>query len=112
MIIMDARKFGSTILFRVDIGEELVESIREICKRFSVTLGYMTSGIGATNKATIGVYNLDKRVYYPTEISSFYEITNLSGNISTMNNQPYFHFHVTLGNPSAMAGHVVYNQQL
>jgi predicted DNA-binding protein with PD1-like motif len=106
MIKMDAKQFGKKILFRIDKGEELVESICKICAKFDIKLGYIASGIGATDNGLIGVYDMNQRIYHPTEITSFYEITNLSGNISTMGTQPYFHFHITLGNPIAMAGHL------
>ncbi len=102
---MDSRRFDNKIMFRVDIGEELVESIMSICKKHNVNLASI-SGIGATDNATIGVYDLKKQIYHPTEITSFHEITNLSGNISTMNDQIYLHFHITLGNPNAIAGHL------
>ena len=103
---MDAKRYGNKILFRVDKGEELVESIRKICVKFKIKMGYIASGIGATDNALIGVYDMDKKIYHPSEIITFYEITNLSGNISTMDNHPYFHFHITLGNPVALAGHL------
>jgi predicted DNA-binding protein with PD1-like motif len=106
MIKMDVRQFENKIVFRVDKGEELVESITEICEKFQIHLGYLASGIGATDDAIIGVYNLKTKKYQPTHISSFYEITNLSGNITTMDQHPYFHFHITLGNPSALSGHL------
>ena len=103
---MDAKKFGNKIVFRVDRGEELIETIQKICKKFNVKLGYIASGIGATDDALIGVYNIKKKKYQPRIVNSFFEITNLSGNISTMNNEPYFHFHITLGQPVAAAGHL------
>ena len=64
------------------------------------------SGIGAIENATIGVFNVQTKVYTTTEITSEHEITNLSGTVSTLQGTTYLHLHVSLANPTPIGGHL------
>lgn len=92
---MDSRKFGDKILFRVDKGEELVDSIMKICGEHGVKLGSV-SGIGATNKVTIGLFDVDSKVYHSQEFTGSFEIAPLAGNVSTMEGKTYLHLHINV----------------
>lgn len=54
------------------------------------------NGIGSVKGATIGFYDPKTKKYYPKELDGDYEITNLSGNISTMDGEIYLHLHISL----------------
>jgi predicted DNA-binding protein with PD1-like motif len=87
--------FKDKIVVRVDKGEEIVENLKQICKDFDIKLGTIM-GIGATDKATIGLFDTKTKQYHSTDFIGEYEIAPLYGNITTMNNYIYLHLHVNL----------------
>ena len=104
---MKAKKFGNKYVIRIDRGEEIVESIREFCDANDIKLGTVT-GIGATNKVTIGILDTNTGKYKSDELTGDYEITSLTGNITTLKGETYLHFHVSLADKDhkAFGGHL------
>ena len=104
---MEYAQFGNTFIVRVDRGEEIVASLREFCEKAGVTLGSIV-GIGATDKATIGLFDVEKKEYFSKELTGNHEIAALVGNITTKDGEVYLHLHVTLGDRDhkASAGHL------
>ncbi|NLL81963.1 MAG: DNA-binding protein [Tissierellia bacterium] len=104
---MEYRKFASKYLVRLDIGEDIVEAVKDLAKKEGIRLGSVT-GIGAVNKATIGLYEVSKQEYISTELSGDMEIVSLGGNISEMNGEVYVHLHIALGtsDSNVKAGHL------
>ena len=104
---MEFKKFGSKYIVRLDRGEEIVASITELVKSENISLGRV-SGIGAVNKVTIGLFEVDTKEYHKEELIGDFEILNLSGNISQMDDKEYLHFHITIGDEdfNAFGGHL------
>ncbi len=104
---MKYRKFGTKYVLRIDKGEEIVETLKKFCREFDIKLAAV-SGIGATNHATIGLFNTSTKQYHSRQLTGNFEITNLSGNVSSMNGEVYLHLHITLSgsNCSAFGGHL------
>lgn len=104
---MDVMKYDTKLLVRLDPGEEIVSSLTEICRRENITLGRV-SGIGAVNRATVGLFNPVSKEYVSTTLENDFEITNLTGNISQMDGQVYLHLHATLADieHKAFGGHL------
>lgn len=92
---MEYKKFGNHYLIRMDKGEEIVSTLKEFCQQQNITLGSI-KGIGAVDKATIGLFKTNEKKYYSVELNGSYEITSLLGNISTMNGEVYLHLHINL----------------
>lgn len=92
---MDIKKFGNKIIVRIDPGEEILETLLHVCKEHDVRLGSIM-GIGATNKASIGLFDIASKMYHKKEFVGTYEITSLCGNVTRMNDEPYLHIHITL----------------
>jgi len=92
---MNYKKFGNTWIISIEKGEELIESICRFCRDNKITFG-MISGIGSTDNAVLGIYDASGRVYNSTMIEGDHDITNLTGNISQMDNDVYLHVHATL----------------
>ena len=105
---MDYRKFGNTYAVRIDLGEDIVENLKKLCKAEQIRLGRVEA-IGAADHAVLGVYDLDKKEYYPETIDEFMEITSLNGNITSMDGKPYIHLHATLADQrhGVHGGHVL-----
>ena len=69
--------------------------VKQICKKLDIKAGTIT-GLGATDKATIGIFNVKTKKYHSTEFTGDHEIAQLYGNISKMNNEIYLHVHVNI----------------
>lgn len=53
---MKYKRFGSTIVVRIDRGEEILDKIRELALKENIKLASVTA-LGATNDFTVGVFN-------------------------------------------------------
>ncbi len=89
------KRFNETYLVRIDRGEEIMERLAFLCDQEHITLAQVDA-IGAVDRAEIGVYDLEKKAYQAETLNGFMEITNLSGNVTTMEGKPYIHLHTTL----------------
>ena len=105
---MDYRKFGSTYMLRIDVGEEIIESLKAMCAREGVRLAQV-SAIGAADRASVGVYDLAEKRYHREDLEGFMEIANLSGSVMEMNGEPYIHLHAALADQrkAVHGGHVI-----
>ncbi len=104
---MEYKRCENKVLIRIDLGEEIVETLKQLCTELGIKLGTI-QGIGATNKATIGLINTKTKKYSSIELTGDHEITCLCGNITTMQKKPYLHLHITLCNEKnqAVGGHL------
>lgn len=104
---MKYKKFNEKIIVRIDRGEEIVSSLKQICSENNIKAGII-SGIGATNKANIGIFNPETKIYKKEEVSGNFEITSLLGNVSEMNGEVYLHLHIALIDEEfkAIGGHL------
>ncbi|HIH29626.1 MAG TPA: DNA-binding protein, partial [Thermoplasmata archaeon] len=104
---MDYKQCGNRVIVRIDKGEELVDSLKTICKKLDIKLGSIY-GLGATEKVTVGLMNTKTKKYQSKEFTGDHEITSLLGNITTMNGEVYLHLHITIGNVEhkTMGGHL------
>ncbi|MBO4893520.1 MAG: DNA-binding protein [Clostridia bacterium] len=101
------KKCGDTYVVRLEIGEEILESITELCKEENIRAAEIT-GIGAAAKAVVGIYNVDEKQYYKTEIDGPLEIVSLLGNASRKDGEPYLHLHASFSGESCncVGGHL------
>ena len=94
---MEYRRFGNTIVARIDRGEEILAAVREIAGAEHIQLASV-SALGATNDFTVGVYNVDEKQYHANDFKGNFEIVSLTGTINTMNGEFYTHLHMSAGN--------------
>ncbi len=94
---MEYRRFKDKFVVRIDKGEEILESIKEIALKENIKLASVTA-LGATNDFTVGVYKIDEKKYYSNSFKGDHEIVSLTGTINTMNNEFYTHIHMSCGN--------------
>ena len=108
VIALQYKQFGNTYMIRIDLGEDIIERLKKICEDEQIHLGRVEA-IGATDHAIIGVYDLEKKEYYPEKINEFMEIASLNGNITAMEGKPYIHLHATLADQNHVihGGHVL-----
>lgn len=94
---MKYKRFGNTIVARIDRGEEILDKIRELALSENIKLASV-SALGATNDFTVGVFNTAEKKYYSNEFKGAFEIVSLTGTINTMGGQFYTHIHMSAGN--------------
>ena len=104
---MQYKKFDNVYALRLDRGEEIIEQIKNFAKSENVKIAKI-EGIGATDDITIGIYDLEKKEYTKKNFKGLWEIASLSGNITTMNDEPYLHLHICCSNKNGeiVAGHL------
>ena len=93
---MEYRRFGNTIVARIDRGEEILAAVREIAGAEHIQLASV-SALGATNDFTVGVYNVDEMQYHANDFKGNFEIVSLTGTINTMDGEFYTHLHMSAG---------------
>ena len=94
---MEYKKFDNIIIARIDKGEEILEQLKAIAINENIKLASINA-IGAVNDFTVGVYKTDEKKYFSNSFKGYYEITSLTGTISTMNGEYCAHLHMSAGN--------------
>ena len=105
---MEYRRFGDSVVLRIQKGEEILETIKEVCAREQIALAEV-SGIGAVNDVTLGVFNSEKFEYESQRFTGDMEIASCTGSVTQMNGEIYLHLHMVVGNVTKSivhAGHL------
>ena len=104
---MEYRRFGNTIVARIDRGEEILAAVKEIAGAEHIQLASV-SALGATNDFTVGVYNVDEKQYHANDFKGNFEIVSLTGTINTMDGEFYTHLHMSAGDEKGQvfSGHL------
>ena len=104
---MEHKRYGNTVIVRMDPGEEILEQMEIAAKAENVRLGSV-SAIGAVNDFTVGLYDVAEKRYFPNRFTGAYEIVSLLGNITTMGGEYYAHLHMAAadGTGSTVGGHL------
>ena len=93
---MDYRRFGKTIVMRIDKGEEVLTQLKAMALKEDIKLASIRA-LGATNEFTVGVFKVEEKKYYANHFTGDFEIVSLTGTISTMNGEYYAHLHMSAG---------------
>ena len=94
---MEYRRFGNTVVARIDKGEEIVEKVMELAAREKSALAGVQA-LGAVGRFTVGVFKTEEKQYLSNEFQGSFEIVSLTGTLSTMEGKPYCHLHMSAGN--------------
>lgn len=94
---MDYRRFGNTIIARIDKGEEILEQVKKIALREKISLASVQA-LGAVDQFTVGVFKTEEKEYLANEFQGSFEIVSLTGTINTMHDEFYCHLHMSAGN--------------
>jgi len=104
---MKFKKIENTYIIKLERGEKIIENIKKFCTENDIKCGYF-SGIGALDEVELAHYIVENKKYTSKVFKQVLEITNLTGNIGTMDNEVYLHCHITLGDEEmkSIAGHL------
>ncbi|MAW07691.1 MAG: DNA-binding protein [Halobacteriovoraceae bacterium] len=100
-------KKNDIYLLVLDKGEDLFKSLESWAVKENIVGGTL-SGIGALKDVELGFYHLDKKEYDRKLFKREYELLSLEGNLTFLENKPFFHIHTVLGDEdfNAFGGHL------
>lgn len=104
---MEFRRFENAYVIRMDRGEEVMATLTALCEQEGIRLASVEA-IGAVDRAVVGLYDVDKKVFHRKEFQEPMELTSLLGTVTEKNGKPYLHLHATLcdANMQTRGGHV------
>ncbi len=94
---MEYRIFEDTLVVRLDPGEEICRSLLAIAEKEKIGLAEI-QGLGAVSRFTTGVFDLKEKAFKANEFSGLFEVTSLTGTLTTKGGSPYLHLHFSAGN--------------
>jgi predicted DNA-binding protein with PD1-like motif len=89
-------------------GDEAFSGLLEFAEKYHVTSAHFTA-IGALNKATLGWFDPQRKMYKKIPINGQHEVIAMSGDIALYQGKPVVHTHMVVGSPdgTTRAGHVL-----
>ncbi len=104
---MKYRRFGDTIIVRMDTGEEIVKETLRVAELEKVRLASVEA-IGAVSEFEVGVFNMAEKKFYGNRFHGTFEIVSLLGTITEMHGKPYVHLHLSAGDETGVVfgGHL------
>lgn len=105
---MEYKKFDDTYVVRLNKGEEVVETLKQLFKIENIELAEI-AGIGASDFVEIGVFNVNTKEYNTKIFEGMFEITSLIGNVTRKDSEVYLHIHINFGDENGIVkgGHLV-----
>jgi uncharacterized protein len=88
--------------------DEAFSGLMEFAEKYHVTSAHFTA-IGALNKATLGWFDPQRKMYKKIPINGQHEVIAMSGDIALYQGNPVVHAHMVVGSPdgTTRAGHVL-----
>src|SRR5271167_1630887 len=89
-------------------GDEAFSGLQEFADKYHVTSAHFTA-IGALNRATLGWFDPQRKMYKKIQINGQHEVIGMSGDIALYQGKPVVHTHMVVGSPdgTTRAGHVL-----
>ena len=99
---------GDKYVLSLNNHVEISAALAAFCKDLDIRCGAVY-GIGAINEATFRFLDPATKKYVDKTFAEQMEITNLTGNISQKNGQPYLHLHITASRSdyTCIGGHLL-----
>ena len=91
---MEYKRFGDTLVVRMDPGEEILEQVKAVAQKERVALASVQA-LGAVKEFTAGVFDLEKKEFLPRDYTGTFEIVSLTGTIDSMGGEFYCHLHMS-----------------
>ena len=93
---MEYRRFGDTILVRLDPKEDICGKLIEVAEKEQIQLAEI-SGLGAVNDVTTGVFDPEAKQYHANRFQGTFEIVSLTGTLTRQDGNAYLHVHMSVG---------------
>ncbi len=93
---MEFRKVDNCYYVYVQKDESVLETLTKFCNDNGIQNGQVF-GIGAIKDIELGAYDLDTKHYTRKLFEGTWELIGMQGNITILDNAPFIHAHVTIG---------------
>ena len=105
---MEYKHINDTYVVRIDRGEEILETLKELCRKEDIHLAQVEA-LGAVDYAAVCVYDVPTKTFFRKELTGPMEISGLTGSVTRKDGEPYLHLHGTLCDRElkAWGGHIV-----
>lgn len=102
-----AKKVENNYIVSIKDKSSIVQALNDFVLNQNIKSGQVT-GIGAVSEATLRFFDFSTKDYVDKKFDEQMEVTNISGNVSVLDEKPLLHLHITLGRQdySAIAGHL------
>jgi uncharacterized protein len=89
-------------------GDEAFSGLLEFAEKYQVTSAHF-SAIGAVNRATLGWFDPQRKMYKKIFINGQHEVIGMSGDIALYKGKPVVHTHMIVGSPdgTTQGGHLL-----
>lgn len=104
---MDYRRFGDTVIVRMDPAEEILQELRLVAEKENIRLASVEA-LGAVNDFSVGVFDCAGKEYHSNRFQGSFEIVSLTGTVTTQNGKVYLHLHMSAGDSAGrvFGGHL------
>ena len=104
---MEYKRIDNKILFRLEMGDKLINSAQKIAVAENVKLASIM-GIGACSKIEMGYIDLSIKEYVFKTFDGNMEILHATGNITLKDRHPFPHIHISVADEEckAFGGHL------
>ena len=92
---MKSRREGSRIFIRLELGDDVLESLTATAAEHGVTAGWL-NGIGAASGVELGYYDLERKDYTKWVVAGDVEFASASGSIGLRDGKPFVHLHAVV----------------
>ena len=105
---MKYRRTGHIILARLEVGEEILESLRRLGRAEMLPWASFT-GLGAVNRLTLALYDPAQRRYLESSFEEDLEVATMTGNFTWLGEEAVVHAHGVFSRAdcSTLGGHIV-----
>ena len=93
---MDYRRFGDTVIVRMDPTEEIIQQLRLVAEKEGIRLAAVEA-LGAVDDFTVGVFDTAEKQYHSNRFTGAFEIVSLTGTVTTQKGSFYAHLHMSAG---------------
>lgn len=105
---MKIQQIGQRYLVKGEVGDRYPETFVELAQSQGWRSGSI-SGIGGVRHVVLAYYDLNSNAYLQLPVEGVVELVSMSGNLSMLAGQPFWHVHAIVGDRSGelRGGHLV-----
>jgi uncharacterized protein len=105
---MEIKRQHPYTIIHLHPNDQVIDSLKTICKRYSIQTAVILSGIGQLKDITLGYFK-EKNNYTPEHFSQPHELLSLSGTLIYQDDEihPHLHAIISTENKQTFGGHLI-----